>query len=180
MKGLDEVASAVRKILLAQAELAKAGKERFGDWNSRLARALRESVEALYLASARSAKAKEELLPQFLAQAKARAITAAASINETTTEWLQEGRDIPEVFGPARVVRIATYEARYAMSAGVAIVGRSKGKKLRWKVGRKPCKWCRAMNGIVVEPGTPFGNHGGVPVYVPPAHPHCYCKVELV
>lgn len=178
--GLDKVAAVMKATFKVQRMQAEADKEKFGDWNKRLAGMLTDAVLQLYADAARSAKARREMAGDFEAMARARAIQSAREINETTSTWLQEGRELDSIFGPSRVVAIAATEAAFAKQAGVGIVSKASGKRLRWKVGRKPCKWCRSVNGHVVKYGKPFGIHHGITIYHPPAHPHCYCKVEVV
>lgn len=177
-RGIDKVAAVIRRVFRVQRMQARADKERFGDWNKTLASLLTDAVITLYQEAARGAKAKAEHAGDFEATARARALQSAKDINDTTGTWLSEGRDEEAVFGTARIVAIATTEAAFAKSAGIAIV--AKGKKLRWKVGRKPCKWCLSVRNKVVKAGKVFGIHAGIAIYHPPAHPHCYCTLEIV
>lgn len=177
MKGLDQLVDAIKGVFRTQKRLAAAGKERFGDWNFKLAKAIEEPLIQMYFHAAKSAKMKRELAPDFVAVAKERILESSRLINGTTSDWISEGRD---PFEPSRVAGIAQTEAMYAMNAARSMVINAKGKKLRWKVGKKPCKICLRFKGKTVRPGTPFGIVNGQAIYIPPVHPHCYCSVEEV
>lgn len=155
---------------------AQADKERFGDWNKRLASMLEAPMIRLY----NEASADKKYKDSYEAYARQRALQVAQEVNDTTSTWLQEGRELASVFSAARVVMIATTEATYAKSAGRMVVAKATKKRLRWKVGRKPCKFCRSINGKTVKPGVAFGKHGDRLVFFAPAHPNCYCEVEIV
>lgn len=177
--GIDELARAVRAAFKTQRMQADADKERFGDWNTRLAKLIRDSVADLYLEAAKGAKAKAELGPGFAALAKMRALEVARQINETTSIWLQDGREPDVVFSDARVTMIAATEAAHARAGGIMLVAKMAKKKLVWVVGRKPCAFCRSLKGKTRKPGQSFGIHKGVSVTQPPVHPHCYCKLRI-
>lgn len=170
----------MRAVFRTQRMQATADKERFGDWNRQLASLLEGAVLQLYAEAARSEKAKVELASEFEDYARERARQSAREINDTTSSWLQEGRELSQVFGSERVATIAATEAAFAANAGRAIVAKAGGKKLQWVVGKKPCKFCKSIAGKVVKPGQPFGVHGDYTVYFAPAHPHCYCRVRQV
>ena len=179
-RGIDAVAEVMGKVFRMQKMQAQADKERFGDWNRRLASMLEAAVIQLYREAAKSAKAKQASADDFDALARERAIRSAREINETTATWLQEGRDLSAIFGPSRIAAIAATEAVFAQSAGEMIVSKESDGMLEWVCGRKPCKWCRERQGKRIKAGKSFGSHEGVAVYHPPAHPHCYCKVRRV
>ncbi len=172
VKGLDAIAKVVRAVFTTQRQQAKADKEKFGDWNQRFASMLEKPMLTLYLESAKSSKLKAQLVADFTVTAKNRASIVAQEINDTTSDWLQEGRELKDVFSVARVVRIATTEAAFALRAGKALKAKSTGKRLRWRARANACKFCRQMNGKVVKVGKAFGINAGRAIQHPPAHPH--------
>lgn len=179
MKGIDSLALAVKRIFRQQrAQWRSLGKARFGDWNSRLAAGLREAMDALYLSAARSAKAKSEHADQFVALSRARAWEVANSVNATTNDMLARG-DNP--WTDERIAQIALTEASHAKWGGITEIAGASGKNLRWKRGRRePCDFCKTLVGRKTIAGVPFAVHNGVAIYHPPAHPHCFCSVEVV
>ncbi len=179
MKGVSAIALAVQRIFRQQKAQAVRDKLKFGDWNWKLADALGGAVAELYLAAARSARMKAEHAGDFAALARIRAVEVAREINAVTGQWLGEGRDLEEVFGDTRVVRIASTEAVYARNAGILQVAGGRGQRVVWRNRRSPCDACRQWNGRRVKAGKAFGVVDGVMVFHPPRHVNCFCVLEV-
>ncbi len=177
---IAKVGAAVMRIFRQQRQQARGGRERFADWNSRLATALTEPIARLYLQELRAQKAGKALADDCVASARARAIQVAAEMNATTGEWLQEGRDEREVFSEDRAARAAVTEASHATHEAFLMVAHTRGQRVRWVVDGNPCAECRSLNRRVVTPGQQFVTRGGIAVYGPPVHPHCFCTLKAV
>lgn len=154
--GVREIAAAVRSVFRAQREQAHGGKERFHDWDKRLADAL--------VAAKLPAR---------------RAALAADSINGTTNGWLQDGRDPAVVFSAARVAQIAVTE--YLNAKHDEMIEKHRGKRVRWKLGGAACPDCKSLAGKTVVAGKQqFVAKSGAAVYAPTLHPNCRCTLEVV
>ena len=60
---------------------------------------------------------------------------------------------------------------------------KKRGKRIVWRTDHRrgrTCQFCEDLDGFSRRPGQAFGAHGGKMVYEPPAHPHCYCRVEVI
>lgn len=171
------LANAVNGIFRQQRAQARGGKVRFGDYNSRLAAKLLGPLSELYLRAAK--KAGPEFAPSLASAAKARAQQTAALINDVTTEWLEEGRELDSVFGVDRAVAIAMTEESQARNQGVAMMTMKRGGKLQWVTKGKSCDACKGLNGKVVNAGQQFITKSAA-YYHPPAHPNCRCALKVV
>jgi hypothetical protein len=180
--GAQSIALAVRRVFTEQRKLAAGGKEHFGDWHSHLANAMLKPLAKLFLEGAMGAKVTREMAKDLASLAKERAQESARSINQTTAKWLEEGRDLKQIFGVDRAVDIGITEATFAEGRSQTMAATSRGKKLKWMIdGGKPCPLCVAINGKVVKAGKPFArDRDGTPIYHPPYHPHCRCRVKEV
>lgn len=186
-RAVEELAKLMRSIFRQQATQARAGKERYGDWDSRLAAQMLPKLSELYLSALKGAGRIVSIrgpvtFAQTLANAaKSRAILTAARINDTTSEWLQSGRELASVFSADRAVEIALTEESQARNQGLALATLKAGGKLRWKTrGKNACEACRSLNGTVIHAGKQFIAKSGVAVEHPPLHPSCYCRLEVV
>lgn len=179
MKGLDSIATVIRRIFRAQRPLAAADKSRFGDWDGKLAKELGAASLQVFLESVPK-EARKTMADTFASMASQRAIQSAREINDTTENWLDEGRDLKAIFGVDRVVTIAGTEANFAIQAAKVVLAKARGRKVRWKLGPKPCKFCKGLKGKVRKPGEVFGIHHGIPIIAPPAHVRCMCSLEEV
>lgn len=171
MKPAERIARAVLGVFRQQRRLAEGGKEGFSDWHARLAEALEEPIADLYLAGGRRAKADETVADDLASAARERVIQTARGIDETSRDWLREGREPEVVFSADRAAQIALTEENHAVSQGLALAARSRGKRLRWKAGRKACKLCAKLNGRTIKPGQQFVVEG-IAVYHTPLHPN--------
>ncbi len=134
-----------------------------------LADALLEPLTRLYLKGVRQGT---PLANDLMAAAKQRSIETARLIQQTTTDWLDEGKEKDEVFGDARIASIAVTEASHARNEAFALIAQSRGKKIRWVSRWKVCKHCKPLIGRVRVAGKPFIRVDGVDVYNPPLHVH--------
>lgn len=181
------VARAVNRVFRVMRMQHAGGKERFGDWIHRLAKELLEPLSACVLGGLRLGLARggdRSLLLQLgqdgAAAAEIRALESARSILETTNQWIDEGRDEAQVFGPQRAATIGLTEAKWAEGLGVQLAAKAAKKRLRWVSDGSPCPACKRLAGKVVRAGAMFTSVDGVAVYHPPLHPSCYCRVEIV
>jgi hypothetical protein len=55
-----------------------------------------------------------------------------------------------------------------------------KGGWWQWDAKDDACPECRGLEGFIVEAGSQFLSPGGVAVFGPPLHPHCYCTLRKV
>lgn len=176
---LKDVARVVNSFLRTMRMLADGGKEKFGDWVFKIREGLTTPLARAYAGSLRahggiSDKADVEFI------ARQRAGETARSICDTTTQWLQEGRDESSVFGESRAAQIALTETAWAINTAKMVACRQKGRKVRWRLNGKGCKVCKRLNGRVRIPGKVFVVHDGVAIYNPPIHPHCKCSLSQV
>lgn len=171
------IASAAAGILRAQALQANGGKERFGDWHGRLAAALEGPIYRAMVASLRTIRGGIQHSPAAQQQARLRATVIAQEINDTTAEWLDQGRD---PFTRERALLIGRTEAVEAKNSARSLVARDGKRRLRWKVGSKYCADCKSLAGQTVKPGQYFRAASGAKVKHPPLHPNCDCEVEIV
>lgn len=171
MKETEQIARAVLSVFRAQ---RRSGRESFLSYTQQLAEKILEPIAALYLLGAKRGRAKEA--DGVAAAARARALKTAREINETTSQWVQEGKADEYVFSVDRAANVALTETNNAVNEGKAIAVKERGGKLRWKIGKKPCKECRALNGKVVRAGASFVR--GAEVFAPPLHPNCNCTVS--
>lgn len=174
MAGAEKVAAVVRRILNAQKQQARGGKQRFGDWNSRFEKELASAMVTLYLEEAKRAGVKVADADALATRAGKRASDSARSINETTYRWLaEEHREVKDVFSADRIETIAANEAHYAKFSAVALAAKGKKKKLRWVVsGYNVCPQCMSLAGNIMAPGKNFVAKNGDAVEHPPLHPN--------
>ena len=149
MKETETLARSVLSVFREQRRQANGGKERFGDWHAKLAEALLKPLASLYLTGAKRGKATVEDVDSVASAARERAMYAARLVNDTSGQWLREGREPAVVFSPERAVAIADTETVNAINYGRAIVVEARGGRLQWKVGRKPCRACVLGNTLV-------------------------------
>ena len=177
-----KLSAAVLRVFDQQlAQHDRSGKQDFatGNWHGKLARALLPELNRLYLASAKRTMTGEEdeerLAATIAAAAKADSIVLAEQLNQTTTTWLEEGRDPEQVFGADRAAMIGVTQASDAFNATKVAVGREVGhKRKRWRcTDDSCCKDCRSLNGKSVKIEQMFRSKSGVSVPGPPLHPHC-------
>lgn len=171
------IASTVMSVFRSQRQQAKGGKEKFGNWNGTLARKLLDPLAAVFLAGFKNAKGNKAQADKLVSVAKQRALLAAQLINDTTSEWLQDGRDIDVVFSAARAVAIGITEATNAWYTAAGLACASRGNKLKWVTDSDPCPQCKSLNGQVREFGKAFRSKNGTEVFNPGLHPHCHCRV---
>jgi hypothetical protein len=171
------IASAVRRIFRAQSLLYQHGKERYGDWHKKFADEVQPELLRAAIAGAKKGKASP--LQELQAWSEERALWLARVCNDTTGDWIGEGR---EPFTADRVVMIAATEANNAVQVGFSMAMRLQKKRLRWDIGLrgKTCKACRKLAGVVRKPGQHFTVHEGEKVYNPPLHQNCDCKLTEV
>lgn len=174
---VEALARVVSSVFRQQRSQARGGKVRFGDYNGKLAAKLLPGLSELYLSAAK--KAGPEFAPSLASAAKARANQVAALINDVTTEWLEEGRELESVFGADRAVSIAMTEESQARNQGLAMATMKAGGKLQWVTRGKSCGVCKSLNGKIVRAGEQFITKSAA-YYHPPAHPFCRCRCKVV
>ena len=167
-KNATAIANVVARIFRQQKQ---SGRERFGDWNSRLATVLLQSLAPSYVAGMKRAKATD--IDWAANAAKIQAQEAAAQINEATTNMLDASRDIREVFSSDRAALIGLDQYDKAIAACEAHGAKERGTRLEWVVDSSPCsRICRKLAGKIRRPGKVFVIVDGVPIFGPPAHLH--------
>lgn len=172
------LAVAVKRAFDVQSDQHDRGKARFDTaaWNDRLAKVLEVEVLVLLLAE------KSELPMSTLKQAaKLEALAVAQSMNQTTTEWLDAGRDPEQVFGADRAASAGITEAEWAKNAVTQMVGRTSGaKRKKWLTeAGTTCEQCKSLNGKSVKIDQTFRSKDGTEAQFPPLHPNCRCRLEL-
>ncbi len=173
LKDLTRVLRDSFKTMRLQAE---ADKVRFGDWINRLAGAMRPHLLGLFMASLTRNRGKVEK-GEADSYAIERAMFVARSVTQTSTEWLENGRDPRDVFSVDRAVHIAMTEASTMINHAKATAIAGRGKKLKWVLGGKACDQCKSLAGKIVKPGKQFVSKNGTAVFAPPLHPSCRCTV---
>lgn len=183
-----EIAAAVMRIFAAQKQHADAGKEKFGDWNSRMANALEPLLFDLYVRSAGKSARKvgvrfdeQELVAELKTRAKVRSIELARDLNSTTSDWVQEGRDSSSVFGVDRAAQTALTEASRAHHDGQLATMEAVGiTKTTWRTNKKAtvCPQCMSLDGKSLAVGKDYVSKGGLRAKAPPLHPKCFCTLE--
>lgn len=179
----DKLTAVIRRLFREQKKLADGGEERFGDWHNRVQNALFPVLGEAYLwglKQVRKGKLPPDVVNAVAALAGERAVILSRQLNDTTSEWLQEGKDTSQVFSPERIAQIVMTEISTARYAPQVEVSKQRKEKLRWQVGSDPCPQCRSLNGKVVTPGKKFRSRGGTEVEAPPLHPHCHCSLGVV
>lgn len=178
MSAAADLARSIRRVFRAQKELAYGGKEKFGDWDHRLANAMKDSLRRLYTQRSRQVAGESSDAESAAAE---RSLLAARSVNDTTQEWLEQGRDPDVVFSDDRVVAIVTTETSAIVHDAILDAAKSRGSKLVWRSRDRACPECRSLNGKRVAAGKQnFVSKGGIAAKAPPLHPHCNCTVEEV
>lgn len=180
MNAEESIFSAVMTVFRAQKFLADHGKERFGDWNSKLAKAIVGFIAASAVNGAKKGKGSD-IGDDLAAFAKQRALDSARQINTTTSEWLEEGSD-KDPFSIQRAQLIAAFESKHARQFGYTIALQRRKKRLRWRLKQRKtnCPECISLNGKTVRAGTEFVSKTGQRAYHPPLHLHCDCTVEEI
>ncbi len=177
MTDTEAIARVVLSVFRKQRRAAGTGREGFISFTRELADALLPILSRLYIQGAKQARAVPGDAENVVAAARARAQATARMINQTTSEWIREGKAEEYVFSADRAANIAITEANHAMSEGKVVVIAEKGGKIRWQVRGKACKLCLRLNNKVVKAGTKFGDDAyGNPIFCPPAHPTCKCR----
>lgn len=183
-----KLARAVHQIFTQQKQ---GGGERFGKWNSKLAEAMTGPLFDAYTAgmskygkpergrgAIESFASGEENVSWMVAMAKEQALEAARQINEASANMLDSGRDYREVFSTDRAALIALDQEHKAQMNCQVYGAKQRKQKLRWVCDSKPCSVCKKINGKVRSPGKMFAIVAGVPVFAPPTHPNCKCRLE--
>jgi hypothetical protein len=175
----QRLAAVFKQTFRTQRMQADAGKERFGDWNRRIAAAIGPFLAIIYAKELRRQKVsfRQEDVDNLV---YTRAYQVARDLNATSSEWLESGRDPKDVFSVNRAVAIAMNESAFAVNQARVDAAAQRKKKLRWVIGGKPCKECKSLAGKVVRPGVQFKTKSGMKIDAPPLHPNCKCTVEEV
>lgn len=169
------IASVVRREFRGQALLNRHGRERFMGRSKEFAENLAPLLLRATVLGARKGKGGAELRSDLEAYAEERALWLARTINETTGEYLAEGKD---PFTADRAVMIGLTEAKNAESVGFSMALRTRKKKLKWVADGKPCKSCKRLDGRVRKPGEAFDTVDGVKILGPGLHPFCKCSLQ--
>lgn len=176
---LKTLTRAFSSLFRAMRVAADGGKQRYGDWVYKIAGKIAPAISSIHaesLATFRGKAVKDEVL----GLGNQRALETARSICDTTTTWIQEGRDDDFIFGDARAAQCAVTEASYAINTAKMVACRQRGKKIRWRLGGKACGRCKKLNGKTIAPGKQFSASDGTTVFGPPLHPHCMCRLVEV
>lgn len=176
---LKDIARVVHSFLRTMKMLAEGGKEKYGDWVFKVQGGLTTPLARAYGGTLRSLGGVTDKV-EIEVVARQRALETAKSICDTTTTWLQEGRDESSIFGEARAAQIAVTETSWAVNTAKMVACKQKGRKVRWRLNGKGCKVCKRLHGRVRIPGKVFVVHDGKAVYGPPIHPHCKCSLSQV
>lgn len=174
----EGIAKAVNGIFRQQKSLALGGKERFHDWDSRLAKALLAPMAAAFLAGLKSSKAFDS--EWAASAARNQASDAAYWINDGTASMVQELRDPRDVLSSDRAALIGLDQANRIAEQCKAQGARERGKKLMWVTDGKACDFCKKLNGRVRKPGVAFLEHNGKSIMGPPGHMNCKCRTREV
>lgn len=169
------------------------GGEKFGRWHGKLADAMAMTLFDVYTAGMRkhgkpdsprgaieSFASGEEDNSWMAAMAKEQAAEAARQINEASANMLDSGRDYREVFSTDRAALIALDQEHKALMNCQVYGAKQRKQKLRWQNDSKPCSVCKKINGKVRNPGKAFAIVNGAPVFTPPVHPNCKCRLVEV
>lgn len=163
----------MRQVFDYQEELWRGGKLKFGDQNSKLRDLLIKPLAKLCVEGAKRGGAKVELAGDIASIARERAEYVARLVNEKTTEMIRADKD---PFTDNRAADIGVTEATWAENVAFGMA--KKGKKVQWNTEAGACKECQKLNGMVKKVGEAFTkDYNGDPVYNPPLHPNCKCKL---
>lgn len=178
----NKLTTALRQLFREQKKLADRGKERFGDWHIKLQKVLAPILGEMYLwglKQVRKGRLPLEVVESVASLAGERAVLLSRQLNDTTSDWLEEGRDTDQVFSPERIAQIVMTEMAMARHKPQVLVSKRRKEKLQWQTGGKPCPRCQKLAGRVVKAGGWFVS-GKDKVQHPPLHPHCYCRLVVV
>jgi len=180
MTPAESIARAVLRIFRAQKAEADNGTESFGRWHARLTAALDVPIVDTYRQGGKRAKAPADMADDLVSAAKERALFTARSINDTSSQWIEEGREPEDVFSADRAASIGLTEQAYAVHQTVALVAQKRGQKLTWRIAGGACEFCRKMEGRTRAAGKSFGKDKfGNLLYHPPAHANCDCSLQI-
>ncbi len=178
MTGAERIAAVARRVFRMQRAQRQ---QSYGNTTATFANALMPEIARMLLSGMKRGKGKgSELAETAASVARERSQAAAREINATTAQWLDEGRDPREVFGPDRAVTVGLTEAVWAESQGLLLATKARKGKLRWVTEGKPCKICLSMAGQVRKAGQKFKDRDGGLHDHPPSHPSCRCRLESV
>lgn len=169
-------------------------ERRFSRYDKDTAKVLETSLLKLYMKEAKAQFKlgkltrgidERKLVATVAAIAKARAQLLAHEINNTTEDWVAEGRE--GVFSKARLTQIgltegsrASHELQYALARESGKATKRKAK-VKWILSSKPCDDCKSVGGKTVDLGTEFVSRPrGYRALHAPLHPHCFCRTEII
>ena len=167
-----------RSVLRVFRQQQQAGAERMGNWMGRMREALHGPLLAGCKAALRRFGSTDDEWAETMALQQAS--EAAVQLNDATTDMLERGRDYKEVFSADRAALIGVNQWDQVYGACQVRAAQSKGLRLVWECDSKPCKVCVKLNGKVRKPGKAFAIIGGVPIYAPPTHVSCKCRIREV
>jgi len=170
-----KIAQAAQRLFRTQEQEAENGKTKFTTWNTRAMAMFLKPLSDAYLAAAK--RAKGDIDANTLATAaKAHAMDLAEALNQTTGEWVKEGRE--GTFDESRAVGVGLTEASRVENNVTKLSAQSRGKSLKWVAERNACPECRSLHGKKLVPGKSFVTKSGTAVEAPPLHPNCRCIVK--
>lgn len=173
---LESLTRAIRASFRLFRLQADAGKVRFGNYTRTFANAVKPHYVSFFGKLALDPLTKDAVD----AAIEGQALFMADSVLDTSSNWLQEGRDPRDVFSTDRAANIAITESTWAIGSAKTVRTKARGKWLRWVTGGKPCKDCKSLNGQVRKPGEYFRSLSGKEVLHPGLHQTCKCKLVEV